>query len=180
MAWHENLQNPRARDEAGFIVREFAEHNIDIGGVATEHGGVAFMYAEDHILAREQYLGGVEGIRGGPGVQAASRPRGVLDVLQDHGVVNVEVRRVVRDIVLLRLNPDRQKNRARKTLLKVTTSRLKVMAGILKVTTGPPEITAESLRVTAGPLKVSDPACSSFSSASRRNSVRESQRLITW
>ena len=105
MAWHENLQNPRARDEAGFIVREFAEHNIEIGGVATEHGGVAFMYAEDHILAREQYLGGIEGIQP---VQAASRPRGVLDVLQDHGVVNVEVRRVVRDIVLLRLNPDRQ------------------------------------------------------------------------
>ena len=107
MAWYENLQNPRARDEAGFIVREFAEHNIDIGGVATDDGGIAFMYAEDQILAREQYLGGVEGIRGIQRVQSASRPRGVLDVLQDHGVVNVEVRRVVRDIVLLRLNPDR-------------------------------------------------------------------------
>jgi len=105
MAWHDNLQHPRARDEAGFIVREFAEHNIGIGGVATDDGGIAFMFAEDHILAREQYLGGIEGIQG---VQAASRPRGVLDVLQDHGVVNVEVRRVVRDIVLLRLNPDRQ------------------------------------------------------------------------
>ncbi len=107
MAWHDNLQHPQARDEAGFIVREFAEHNIDIGGVATEGGGIAFMYAEGHILAREQYLGGVEGIRGVQRVQTASRPRGVLDVLEDHGVVNVEVRRVVRDIVLLRLNPNR-------------------------------------------------------------------------
>ena len=107
MAWHDNLRDPKAHDEAGFIVREFAEHNIDIGGVATEGGGVAFMYAEGHILAREQYLGGVEGIRGIQRVQTASRPRGVLDVLEDHGVVNVEVRRVVRDIVLLRLNPNR-------------------------------------------------------------------------
>jgi hypothetical protein len=111
MAWHENLQDPQARHEAGFIVREFAEHNIDIGGVATESGGIAFMYAEGQILAREQYLGGVEGIRGIQRIQTASRPRGVLDVLEDHGVVNVEVRRVARGIALLRLNPRPEETR---------------------------------------------------------------------
>ena len=75
MAWHDNLQHPKARDEAGFIVREFAEHNIDIGGVATEDGGIAFMYAEDQILAREQYLGGVEGIRGIQRIQSREQAK---------------------------------------------------------------------------------------------------------
>jgi hypothetical protein len=107
VAWYEDLEDDQARDEASFIVREFAEHHIDIGGVATDDGGIAFMYAEGQILAREQYLGGVGGLRGIQRVQTASSQRGVLDVLEDHGVVNVEVRRVVRDIVLLRLNPHR-------------------------------------------------------------------------
>ncbi len=116
MAWHENLQHPQARDEAGFIVREFAEHNIDIGGVATEGGGVAFMYAKDQFLAREQYLGEVGVARGGQDIQDAHRRRSVLDVLRENGVQNVEVRRVVRDIVVVHLNPDREEREERDAL----------------------------------------------------------------
>jgi hypothetical protein len=108
VAWFEALDDPKARHEAAIIVRAFAERNIEIGGAATEGGGVAFMYASDRILARRQYLGGIGGIRGPQSIQTANMQRGVLDVLQDHGVANVEVRRVVRDIVVIRLNPDRQ------------------------------------------------------------------------
>ena len=64
MAWHDNLEDPKARHEAAIIVREFAGRNIDIGGVATEGGGVAFMYAEGQFLAREQYLDDIRAVLG--------------------------------------------------------------------------------------------------------------------
>jgi Subtilase family len=110
-SWYSRIgEEPAA--EAGIIVRAFREHGIEIGGASdpahededVTPNGVGFMYAEGHILTREQYLGGVQGIRGPQRIQTASRQRGVLDVLQDHGVGAVEVERVVRDIVLLRLN----------------------------------------------------------------------------
>ena len=111
MAWYDDLRDEKARHEATVIVRAFAERNIDIGGVATPGGGgAAFMYATDRFLAREQYLGGVGGVRGVQNIQSADRQRSVLGVLQEHGVVNIEVRRVVRDIVVVHLNPDRQED----------------------------------------------------------------------
>ncbi|MGH3199309.1 MAG: S8 family peptidase [Streptosporangiaceae bacterium] len=108
MTWQENLQHPKARHEAAIIVSKFAERNIAIGGAATDDGWIAHMHAQDQFLVREQYLGGVEGTQRPQNIPGASRQRGVLDVLQDHGVVPVEVTRVVRDIVLVRLNPDRR------------------------------------------------------------------------
>ena len=105
MAWHDELSDEKARHEAAIIVRAFAERGIDIGGVASPGGGVAFMYAKDQFLAREQYLGEVGVDRGGQAIQDAHRRRSVLDVLRDNGVQNVEVRRVVRDVVVVQLAP---------------------------------------------------------------------------
>ena len=84
MAWHDNLGDPKARHEAAVIVREFAGRDIDIGGVATEGGGVAFMYAEGQFLAREQYLDDIQAVLG-------DRARAV------------RVRRVIGDVVLVRI-----------------------------------------------------------------------------
>jgi subtilisin family serine protease len=84
VAWHDNLGHPKARHEAAIIVREFAGRNIDIGGVATEGGGVAFMYAEGQFLAREQYLGAIR------------------EVLGNRGQV-VVARRVIEDVVLVKI-----------------------------------------------------------------------------
>jgi hypothetical protein len=115
-SWYSQL-DPRAAAEVGIIVDAFSQRGIEIGGApdpADEDddlhpNGIAFMYAEDHILTREQYLGGAGGIKGPQSVQSASRLRGVLDILQDEGVVDVEVTRLVGNVVLIRLNPDRDK-----------------------------------------------------------------------
>ena len=84
MAWHDNLEDPKARHEAGIIVREFAGRNIDIGGVATEGGGVAFMYAEGQFLAHEQYLDDIQAVLG-------DRAQAVV------------VRRIIEDVVLVKV-----------------------------------------------------------------------------
>jgi subtilisin family serine protease len=84
VAWHDNLGHPKARHEAAIIVREFAGNGIDIGGVATEGGGVAFMYAEGQFLAREQYLGAIREVLG-------NRARAVV------------ARRVIEDVVLIKI-----------------------------------------------------------------------------
>ena len=84
MAWHDNLGHLKARHEAAIIVREFAGRNIDIGGVATEGGGVAFMYAEGQFLAREQYLDAIREVHG-------DRARTVV------------ARRVIDDVVLVKI-----------------------------------------------------------------------------
>jgi hypothetical protein len=120
ISWYSHLE-ARASREAAIIVDAFGERGIDIGGEidrAEEDrdlhpGGIAFMYDMDHILTREQYLGGgAGGTRGPQHTVDASRPRGVLDVLQDddHRAPEVEVIRVVRDVVLLCLNPRRHKH----------------------------------------------------------------------
>ena len=117
--WYSHLEAKASR-EAAIIVDAFGERGIDIGGEIDEaehdrdlhRGGIAFMYDRDHILTREQYLGG-EGGRHGPRRPVdAKRPRGVLDVFQDddHRVPEVEVIRVVGDVVLLCLNPRRHKH----------------------------------------------------------------------
>jgi subtilisin family serine protease len=119
--WYSHLED-RASRERAIIVDAFGEHGIDIGGAAdlAEHdrdlhpGGIAFLHDRDHILIREQHLGGVGGIGGGRGHQRladASKRRGVLDLLQDGDhVQEVEVKRVARDVVLLCLNPRRHKH----------------------------------------------------------------------
>ncbi len=85
MAWHDNLEDPKARHEAAIIVREFAGRNIDIGGVASEgRRGVAFMYAEGQFLAREQYLDAIR------------------EVLGDRAQA-VVARRVIEDVVLVKI-----------------------------------------------------------------------------
>jgi hypothetical protein len=107
VAWHEALEDARDRDEAAIIVNAFAERGIDIVGVPAEHGGIAYMYARDRILARQQHLGGVEGVRGFQRVEDAHRQRGVLDVLREQEVGDVEIRHVARGIVAVNLSPDR-------------------------------------------------------------------------
>jgi Subtilase family len=117
--WYSHLE-ARASREAAIIVDAFGERGIDIGGETDEAeddrdlhpGGIAFMYDRDHILTREQYLGGVGGVRGPQRPVDASKPRGVLDVLQDdrNRVPEFEVIRVVRDVVLLCLKPRRHKH----------------------------------------------------------------------
>jgi subtilisin family serine protease len=84
VAWHDNLGRPKARHEAAIIVREFARRNIDIGGVASDEGGAAFMYAEGQFLAREQYLDAIREVLG-------NRARAVV------------ARRVIEDVILVKI-----------------------------------------------------------------------------
>jgi hypothetical protein len=82
--WYHGLE-PTAADEVSYIIGEFAKHDINIGGVPTDDGGVAFMYAEGQLLAREQYLGPLR------------------EVLSDRFDAVVG-KRVIRDIVVLHLS----------------------------------------------------------------------------
>jgi Subtilase family len=86
MTWYQGLRNPRVRDEASYIVREFEnKKHIEIGGVLTEDlEGVEFMYAEGQLLVREQYL---------PLVERVLAARGRAEI----------IKRVIRDIVLVRV-----------------------------------------------------------------------------
>jgi hypothetical protein len=112
----------RAAAEAGIIVGAFRtriENKIAIGVALDSAGedgdmhanGIAFMYAKDRILTREQYLGGKEeegeeeDTERSQSDQSVLRPIGVLDILQDEGV-GFHVTRLVRDIVLIRLDPN--------------------------------------------------------------------------
>jgi subtilisin family serine protease len=117
-SWHSNLVDT-ARREATIIVDAFGERGIDIEGEMdlAEHdrdlhpGGIAYMHDRDHILTREQHLGGVGGIRGHQPLADASKRRGVLDLLQDGDhVQEVEVIRVAGDVRLLCLKPRRHKH----------------------------------------------------------------------
>ncbi len=81
MAWHDNLEDLKARHEAGIIVGEFSRlRDINIGGVASEGGGVAFMYAEDQFLAHEQYIDDIQAVLGDRG-QAVVARRVIGDVV---------------------------------------------------------------------------------------------------
>jgi Subtilase family len=112
--WYRGLEATSAA-EAAIIVDAFREHGIEIDGVSDRADededvtpdGIAYMYAKGHILTREQHLGGVAGDLGPRSIETASAQRGVLDVLRDHQVTEVEVTRVVSDVVLLRVNPGR-------------------------------------------------------------------------
>jgi hypothetical protein len=96
-SWYRRLE-PKAADEARYIVHEFSKQGIEIGGV---HGpadqgvsdeaanGVGFMYVERRLLAREDHV---------PEIQR---------VVRENGAVAHRVRQVVRGIVLLELTPER-------------------------------------------------------------------------
>lgn len=99
-SWYQGLSD-RAVSEADYIVREFRGKGIEIGGVpditagevANTEGsaeypkGVGFMYAEGQFLAREQYI------------------RQIRIVVSGHGATVVVKKRVIGDIVLLKLAP---------------------------------------------------------------------------
>ena len=112
--WYRALA-PEAVAEARIIVDAFRDRGIEIGGFPdsaeedddVEPDGIAFMYAKGHILVREQYLGTAGGDREAQPADRPIRHRGVLDILGENGIGEVEVRRVVRDIVLLRRDPHR-------------------------------------------------------------------------
>jgi hypothetical protein len=121
--WYSSLKpalEARAVAEAKIIVDAFRNREIpiEIGGSRDDAeedddlhpGGIAFMYAEGQILAREQYLGRAtlepqDRLR-------TSRPKGILEILEDNGIREVDITRVVKDIVLLRLGPRRDKDAA--------------------------------------------------------------------
>ncbi len=133
--WYSSLQPPleaEAVAEAKIIVEAFGARTppIEIGGSRDDDeedddlhpGGIAFMYVKGQILAREQYLGEAVGTPEPPEPPkepseppkrpkrpSVSGPKGILEILgaDDSGVQEVEITRVVRDIVLLRLNPNR-------------------------------------------------------------------------
>lgn len=100
-SWYQGLSD-RVASEADFIVREFRGRGIEIGGVpditageaVNDEGsakypqGIGFMYAEDQFLAREKYT---------RQIQAVARRRGVRAVTG---------KRVIGDIVLVKLAPD--------------------------------------------------------------------------
>lgn len=113
--WYHDLE-PKAKHEAQHIVSEFRDKKrIEIAGVREADGDIAFMYAPGQILTREQYLGGTAGIRQDRERredQVPKRPPGVLDVLEDflrdrdHEPPGVEIRRIIRDVVLITLDGD--------------------------------------------------------------------------
>ena len=109
--WYSGLERTAAA-EAEIIVDAFHEHGIEIGGEAdparedadVTDNGIAFMYDRDHILTREQYLGGAAAKDESQRTQDAGKVRGVLDVLQGAGVPYPRITRVIGDVVLLCLN----------------------------------------------------------------------------
>jgi Subtilase family len=129
--WYSRLESEEAVAEAKIIVDAFHDRKppIEIGVFPDDAkedddlhpGGIAFMYVKGQILAREQYLGEAVGTPEPPEPTErqepterpkrpiVSGPRGILEILgaDDSGVQEVEITRVVRDIVLLRLNPRR-------------------------------------------------------------------------
>jgi subtilisin family serine protease len=119
--WYSSLEpplDPEAAAEAKIIVDAFSarEIPIEIGGFPDDAeeddelhgGGIAFMYAKDRILAREKYLGAMGWTADLPERVSVTRPKGILEIIsEDERVREVEITRVVGDIVLLHLNPHR-------------------------------------------------------------------------
>lgn len=120
--WYSSLKpplDPEAAAEAKTIIDAFdkrKEDPIEIGGCPDDAeedfelhgGGIAFMYAKHRILAREPYLT-VMGLTADlPERVRVTKPQGILEIIsEDERVQEVEVTRVVGDIVLLHLNPHR-------------------------------------------------------------------------
>jgi hypothetical protein len=119
--WYSSLKpplDPEAAAEAKTIVDAFAARKppIEIGGFPDDAeeddelhgGGIAFMYAKGRILAREQYLAAMGPTPDLPERVSVTRPQGILEIIsEDERVQEIEITRVVGDIVLLHLNPHR-------------------------------------------------------------------------
>jgi hypothetical protein len=119
--WYSSLKpplDPEAAAEARIIVEAFDRRKppIEIGGYPDDAeeddelhgGGIAFMHVKGRILAREQYLAAMEPIPDLPERVRVTRPRGILEIIsEDERVQEIEVTRVVGDIVALHLNPHR-------------------------------------------------------------------------
>jgi subtilisin family serine protease len=109
--WYSGLERTAAA-EAEIIVDAFRERGIEIVGEAdparedadVKEDGIAFMCDRDHILTREQYLGGAGTKDESQRTQDAGKVRGVLDVLQGAGVPYPRITRVAGNVVLLCLN----------------------------------------------------------------------------
>ena len=128
--WYSSLKpplDPEAAAEAKTIVDAFGarEIPIEIGGFPDDAeeddelhgGGIAFMYAKDRILAREPYLAAMGMTPDLPERVRVTRPQGILEIIsEDERVQEVEITRVVGDIVLLRLESSSRPGR----LLTVT------------------------------------------------------------
>jgi subtilisin family serine protease len=56
--WDQGL-DPVVADQVDYIVSAFGERGIAIGAVAAANGGVSYMYAEGHLVVREEHLGRV-------------------------------------------------------------------------------------------------------------------------
>ena len=52
--------NPVVAEQVDFIVSAFGERGIAVGAVAAANGGVSYMYAEGHLIVREEHLGRVQ------------------------------------------------------------------------------------------------------------------------
>jgi len=119
--WYSSLKpplDPEAAAEAKIIVDAFDRRkpSIEIGGCPDDAeedfelhgGGIAFMYAKRRILAREPYLTLMGLSPDVPERVRVTRPQGILEIIsEDRRVQEIEITRVVGDIVLLHLNPPR-------------------------------------------------------------------------
>lgn len=68
--WDQDL-NPVVAEQVDFIISAFGEQGITVGAVAAGNGGVSYMYAEGHLVVREEHLGRVQQML--PGQCAAER-----------------------------------------------------------------------------------------------------------
>ena len=120
--WYSSLKpplDPEAAAEAKIIVEAFGTRKkdpIEIGGCPDDAeedfelhgGGIAFMYAKRRILAREPYLASMGLTPHLPERVSVTRPQGILEIIsEDRRVQEIEITRVVGDIMLLHLNPPR-------------------------------------------------------------------------
>ena len=116
--WYSSLKpplDPEAAAEAKTIVDAFGarEIPIEIGGFPDDAeeddelhgGGIAFMYAKGRILARDEYLAAMGwGPWGPPGARECHQAARMLESWRGGQVQEMEITRVVGDIVLLHLN----------------------------------------------------------------------------
>jgi subtilisin family serine protease len=59
--WDQNL-NPVVAEQVDYIVSAFGERGTAIGAVAAPNGGISYMYAEGHVVVREEHLTRVQQI----------------------------------------------------------------------------------------------------------------------
>src|SRR5215469_5657496 len=83
-SWKRRLQ-PKVADQVDYIVTQFHRAGIEVG-LVTANGGIGFMYAEDQVLVRSEYL------------------QQVLPVLERHFDIGRR-EHVVSDVELVHLRP---------------------------------------------------------------------------